>query len=81
MWLARCAVKQVMTFSKKISNATVCDYYSHFRQLVANMIDESKIQIGGPGIEPAQLVCSQQSTMRVALGGCASLRATTRVTR
>jgi len=51
MWLAWCAVKQVMTFSKKISNATVCDYYSHFRQLVANMVDESKIKIGGPGIE------------------------------
>ena len=51
MWLARCAVKQVLTFSKKILNATVCNYYSHFCQLAANMIDDSKAKIGEPGIE------------------------------
>jgi len=52
MWIPRCAVKQVLTFSKKILNATVCNYYSHFCcQLAANMIDDSKAKIGGPGIE------------------------------
>ena len=51
MWLPRCAVKQVLTFSKKILNATVCNYYSHFYQLAANMIDDLKAKIGGPGIK------------------------------
>ena len=50
MWMTNCTVKTAVTFSK-LSQDTVTNYYGHFRQLVANMIDETQLKIGGPGIE------------------------------
>ena len=50
-WLCKMSVGQVMTYVKKMSNETVTNYYGHFRQLVANMIDETKLVLGGEGVE------------------------------
>ncbi len=38
MWLNKCSVGQALSFNKKTGNETICNYYCHFCQLVANMI-------------------------------------------
>ena len=48
--MTKCTVQTAVTFSK-LAKETVTNYYGHFRQLVANMIDETQLKIGGPGIE------------------------------
>ena len=50
-WLNKLSVGQVMGFVKKMSNETVTNYFGHFRQLVTNMIDKTKLVLGGEGVE------------------------------
>ena len=50
MWLAKSSMQTAMTFSK-LAKETVTNYYGHFCQLVTNMIDQTKLKIGGSGIE------------------------------
>jgi hypothetical protein len=50
MWLAKSSVQTAISFSK-LAKETATNYYGHFCQLVANMIDETNLKIGGPGIE------------------------------
>ena len=50
MWLAKSSMQTAITFSE-LAKETVTNYYGHFCQLVANMIDQTKLKIGGPGIE------------------------------
>ena len=50
MWLAKSSMQTAITFSE-LAKETVTNYYGHFCQLVANMIDQTKLKIGGPDIE------------------------------
>ena len=50
MWLAKSSMQTAISFSK-LAKETVTNYYGHFCQLVANMIDETNLKIRGPNID------------------------------
>ncbi len=51
MGLKKSSMGQALSFNKKTSSNTITNYYYHFCQLMANMIVETDIIVGGPGIE------------------------------
>ena len=49
-WLHDLEHSQLVSYAK-VSKQTATDYMQHFRQLVAMMIEEDRLVIGGQGIE------------------------------